>query len=181
MSSPKPAEKADKKKKTRKASGAAKKVPYAELIKEAIKAVGKPVKGASRAAIKAYIETHHKKDLHKNWTSTLRTVIRKLHASGKLVQTKGSFRISKTEAAASKKKGKKKAKKAKKSTKKATKKKGAKKTGGKKKMGTKKRSSAKKAKSTGTKKRAGAAKKGRKASRAKNVAEKRAASPAPAS
>lgn len=115
-SSPKP--KTPKTKKTKKA-GSSTKGLYSKLIEEAIQAVGKPVKGASRQAIKQYIEEKHSKTLGKGWPARLNTVLRTLASSKKIVQTKGSFRVGKKDKKASTKKAKKTVKK---STKKATKK-----------------------------------------------------------
>ena len=68
---------------------------YLEMIKDAIKSIGKPVKGATRQAIMKFISTKYK--VTGNVQSTLRQVLRKLVQSGKLVQNKQAFKISKTE------------------------------------------------------------------------------------
>jgi hypothetical protein len=103
--------KATKKRGTKKSS---KSNSYIALVKEAILAVGKPVRGASRQAIRNYIAEKHAKTLGSGWENRLRAALRKFAKSKKLVQTKGSFRISKAEKKAKKPKKAKKVKKAKK-------------------------------------------------------------------
>lgn len=117
--SPKPKTPKTKKPRTKKAGTSSAKGLYSKLIEEAIQAVGKPVKGASRQAIKNYIEEKHSKSLGKGWSVRVNTVLRTLTNSKKIVQTKGSFRVGKKEKKAAAKKTKKTTKK---STKKSTKK-----------------------------------------------------------
>lgn len=119
--SPKPKTPKAKKPRTKKAAGSSTKGLYSKLVQEAIQAVGKPVKGASRQAIKQYIEEKHSKNLGKGWQARLKTVLRVLANSKKIVQTKGSFRVGKKEKKPAAKKAKK-TKKTKKTTKKSTKK-----------------------------------------------------------
>lgn len=79
-----------------KAKAAAPKHPkYIEMVKEAITATGKPVRGASRSAIVKYLEAKYGKVLGKNFKTALRSALKGAAAKGVLVQTKGSFRVSK--------------------------------------------------------------------------------------
>ena len=160
--SPKKAVAKAPKKKAAKAKSAHK-GEYAKFVKEAILTVGKPVRGASRQAIKAYIAEKHSKSLGKGWEARLRTTLKRLATSGKLVQTKGSFRVSKEEKKAPKKP--KKAKKAKKATKAKKTKKAKKPKTAKKTKKTTKRKSVKKTKS------AKSTKKPRKAKASKDAAQ----------
>eukprot|EP01004_Peranema_trichophorum_P000885 NODE_11000_length_479_cov_12.573034_g10345_i0.p1 GENE.NODE_11000_length_479_cov_12.573034_g10345_i0~~NODE_11000_length_479_cov_12.573034_g10345_i0.p1 ORF type:complete len:143 (-),score=24.87 NODE_11000_length_479_cov_12.573034_g10345_i0:49-414(-) len=93
---------------------------YLDMIKEAISTVKGP-KGASRNAILKYLEAKYGTKLGPNFKTTLRTVLRKLVASNKLVPVKGSFKVSKAEKEKSKKTKKAKTKKAKTTTKKTKK------------------------------------------------------------
>jgi histone H1/5 len=79
-----------------KAKAAAPKHPkYIEMVKEAIAATGKPVRGASRKAIVKYLEAKYGKVLGKIFKTALRLALKGAAAKGTLVQTKGSFRVSK--------------------------------------------------------------------------------------
>ena len=68
---------------------------YLELVKEAIAATAKPVKGASRASIVKYLTAKYGMDLGKSFRPALRMALRKAAAKGVVVQTKGSFRLTK--------------------------------------------------------------------------------------
>ena len=86
---------------------------YLEMVKEAIAATAKPIKGASRISIAKYLEAKYGKVLGSHFKPALRLALKKAAAKGTLVQTKGSFRV--TKAAGKPKKAKKpKAKKVKK-------------------------------------------------------------------
>ena len=87
---------------------------YDEMIREAIRATGKPVRGASLAAIKKYLEAKYGKALGRNFKTALRLALKRMVAKGQAVQTKGSFRLGKAEKKPRKPKKAKKAKKAKK-------------------------------------------------------------------
>ena len=80
-------------------SGKAKEAPkhpsYVEMVKEAVAATGKPVKGASRVSIAKYIGAKYGKVLGSHLKCGLRLALKKAAASGILVQTKGSYRVSK--------------------------------------------------------------------------------------
>eukprot|EP00999_Lentomonas_sp_LEN2_P000574 NODE_1572_length_807_cov_188.570588_g1523_i0.p2 GENE.NODE_1572_length_807_cov_188.570588_g1523_i0~~NODE_1572_length_807_cov_188.570588_g1523_i0.p2 ORF type:complete len:196 (-),score=81.23 NODE_1572_length_807_cov_188.570588_g1523_i0:142-729(-) len=171
---------------------------YDAMIFEAIKAVGKPVKGASRQAIAGFLtQKYGAGKLGSRFSTSLSAALKRLTTAGKLVQTKASWRVAagvlkpkkakkakkvkkpkKKAAKKGKKKGAKKGTKkagtkkaGKKSTKKTTGKKSTKKAGTK---GTKRKSVKKSGKKSGTAKRAKAAKTARKNTRAKKVAAKRA-------
>jgi len=77
---------------------------YETLVKEAIKATQKPVKGASRQAIEKYIREKYGKVLGARLGTQLKLALKRLTVKGKLVHTKGSYRVSATERDASKKK-----------------------------------------------------------------------------
>ena len=150
--------------------------PTLELVKEAVKAVGKPVKGASRQAISKFLVAKYGKALGSRFSTTLRLGLRRLTAKGLLVQTKGSFRLS--PAAKKVKKAKKPKKKKAKKVKKAKKAKKAKKP--------KKAKKAKKVKKTKVKKTKKAkkpskkvAKKASKGKRSTKKGAKKAAAAAP--
>ena len=87
---------------------------YLDMVKEAIAATGKPVRGSSRAGIAKYLEDKYGKVLGSHMKSGLRLAIAKAVKSGVLVQTKGSFRLSKAAKKPKKVKKPKKAKKVKK-------------------------------------------------------------------
>ena len=65
--------------------------PYLDMVKEAIAATGKPVKGAGRASIAKYLEAKYGKVVGSNFKAQLRLALKKAVASGVLVQTKGSY------------------------------------------------------------------------------------------
>lgn len=68
---------------------------YVDMVKEAIAATSKPVKGSSRVVIAKYLDAKYGKVLGSRLKSGLRLALKKAVTSGVLVQTKGSFRISK--------------------------------------------------------------------------------------
>ena len=113
------------------------------MIIEAIKATGKPVRGASRVSIAKYLEAKYGKVLGSHFKVILRLALRRLVASKKVIKTKGSFRVAKSE---KKPKKAKKAKKAKKPKVKKAKKSKAKKVKKTKKPKSKKAKQSKKAK-----------------------------------
>ena len=78
---------------------------YLEMVKEAIAATAKPIKGASRISIAKYLEAKYGKVLGSHFKPALRLALKKAAAKGTLVQTKGSFRV--TKAAGKPKKAKK--------------------------------------------------------------------------
>ena len=120
-----------KKKVAAKKKVVAKHPPFLTMIAEAVKKVGKPAKGATRQALVKEIGAQYGKVLSKNWPVLLRLALRRLVASKKLIQTKGSFRpnpalktkVPKKKKAKKPKKKTTKKKKAKKPKKKSTKKK----------------------------------------------------------
>ena len=82
--------------KTGKAKAVPQHPPYLALVKEAIAATGKPVKGASRLSIVKYLQAKYGKVLGRNFKPALRMALRKaVGAGGAVVQTKGSFRLAK--------------------------------------------------------------------------------------
>eukprot|EP00178_Gracilaria_changii_P002119 TRINITY_DN13138_c0_g1_i1.p1 TRINITY_DN13138_c0_g1~~TRINITY_DN13138_c0_g1_i1.p1 ORF type:complete len:191 (+),score=43.86 TRINITY_DN13138_c0_g1_i1:85-573(+) len=139
----------------KKKSAAAKHPAYFDLIKEAIKATAKPIKGSSRQAIEAYLTAKYGAQLP-NLRSHLRVSLRRLVESKKLTQTKGSYRVG----PAGKEVAKKKKKAAKKTPKKSSTKKKAAGTKRKAKKSAKKAAKkAKKPKKSSTKKAKGSSKK----------------------
>ena len=134
---------------------------YVDLIKEAIKATSKGGRPVSRQSIAKYLETKYGKVLGSRLRVALRLALKRLVTSKRLVQVKGSYKISAEE------KAKKKAKKAKKpKAKKAKKPKKAKKA--------KKPKAAKKAKKPKTAKKAGKKAKAAKKPKAPKKAKKAA-------
>jgi hypothetical protein len=129
-----------------KAKTAPKHPTYFDMVKEAIAATGKPVKGASRPSITKYLVAKYGKVVGTTFKGALRLALRSNVAKGLLVQTKGSFRLAK----AAKKEVKKKVKKVKKPRVKKAKKPKAKKASGPKKA-AKSKTAAKKAKVTKSK------------------------------
>ena len=82
--------------KTGKAKAVPQHPPYLALVKEAIAATGKPVKGASRLSIVKYLQAKYGKVLGRNFKPALRMALKKaVGAGGAVVQTKGSFRLAK--------------------------------------------------------------------------------------
>ena len=65
-----------------------------DLIKEAIKATSKGGRPVSRQSILKYLETKYGKVLGSRLQVTLRLALKRLVASKKLVQVKGSFKVS---------------------------------------------------------------------------------------
>eukprot|EP00667_Euglena_gracilis_P034285 EG_transcript_58752 len=77
---------------------AAKHPPYMQLVQEAIRTCGKPVRGASRQAILKYIQTRHGADIGARATLAVRRALREGQRTGLLVRTKGGqgdFRVAK--------------------------------------------------------------------------------------
>ena len=68
---------------------------YFEMVKEAIAATSKPVKGSSRPSIVKYLEAKYGKVLGRNFKPALRLALKKAVSKGALAQVKGSFRLAK--------------------------------------------------------------------------------------